>query len=72
MRIVMSILQVQNISKSFGTHVLFEGVSFQIAENDRVGLIGPNGCGKTTLLSILNQESEPDSGTVIVSREEQP
>ena len=64
----MSILQVQNISKSFGTHVLFEGVSFQIAENDRVGLIGPNGCGKTTLLSILNQESEPDSGTVIVSR----
>ncbi|MBQ3663729.1 MAG: ABC-F family ATP-binding cassette domain-containing protein [Clostridia bacterium] len=64
----MSILQVQSISKSFGTHVLFEGVSFQIAENDRVGLIGPNGCGKTTLLSILNQESEPDSGTLIVSR----
>ena len=64
----MSIIQVQNISKSFGTHVLFEGVSFQIAENDRVGLIGPNGCGKTTLLSILNQESEPDSGSVIVSR----
>ena len=64
----MSILQVQNISKSFGTHVLFEGVSFQMAENDRVGLIGPNGCGKTTLLSILNQETEPDSGTVIVSR----
>ena len=64
----MSILQVQNISKSFGTHVLFEGVSFQMAENDRAGLIGPNGCGKTTLLSILNQEQEPDSGSVIVSR----
>jgi ABC-type molybdenum transport system ATPase subunit/photorepair protein PhrA len=53
----MSILQVQNISKSFGTHVLFEGVSFQMAENDRVGLIGPNGCGKTTLLALITGDS---------------
>ena len=43
--------------KSFGTDVIFSGVSFEIQENDRVGLVGVNGSGKTTLLRVLMGES---------------
>ena len=46
-------IDVQNLSKSFGAHVLFENISFSISEGQHVGLIAKNGTGKTTLLSIL-------------------
>ena len=46
-------LQVDNLTKSFGDLVLFENISFGIAEGQRVGLIAKNGTGKTTLLNVI-------------------
>ena len=60
-------LQVSNISKSFGDNLLFEKVSFAINPGERVGLIGPNGCGKTTLIKIILGEVRPDTGSARLS-----
>ena len=60
----MGLLNAGNLKKAFGTDVVFSGVSFEIQENDRIGLVGRNGCGKTTLLRILTGELSPDEGTV--------
>ena len=57
-------LQVSNVSKSFGGDLLFERVSFTVNPGERIGLVGPNGCGKTTLLKILVGECKPDTGSV--------
>jgi len=58
-------LHITNIAKSFGERVLFEGLSLTLGPRDRLGIIGRNGTGKTTLLNILADRSEPDSGAVI-------
>ena len=50
------LLSLSKISKSFSERVLFKDVSFSVAENDKIGLVGPNGCGKTTLFKILLDE----------------
>lgn len=60
-------LQVSNVSKSFGDNLIFENVSFTVNRGDRVGLIGPNGCGKTTLLRIILGEIQPDTGSTWLS-----
>ncbi|MBQ0005852.1 MAG: ABC-F family ATP-binding cassette domain-containing protein [Alistipes sp.] len=57
-----SYLQVENISKSYGTKVLFDKISFNINEGDKIALIAPNGTGKTSLLSILAGKDSSDSG----------
>ena len=57
-----SYLQVGNISKSYGDHILFNQISFNINEGDKIALIAPNGSGKTTLLNILAGKDAPDSG----------
>ena len=49
-----SYLQIDNLTKSFGDLVLFENISFGIAEGQRIGLIAKNGTGKTTLLNIIS------------------
>ena len=59
------VLDVQNLTKRFGAKVLFENISFSIAEGQRVGLIAQNGTGKSTLLSILMGEEGKDDGEVI-------
>ena len=59
------VLDVQNLTKRFGAKVLFENISFAIAEGQRVGLIAQNGTGKSTLLSILMGEEGKDGGEVI-------
>lgn len=61
-------IDVQNLSKSFGAHVLFENISFSISEGQHVGLIAKNGTGKTTLLSILTGKEGYDSGDIIFKR----
>ena len=59
------VLDIQNISKRFGERVLFQDISFSIAEGQRVGLIAQNGTGKSTLLSLLTGDDTPDAGTII-------
>ncbi|KEF37972.1 hypothetical protein M670_02728 [Schinkia azotoformans MEV2011] len=49
----MNILSVENLSKSFGDKTLFNNISFSVAEKQRIGIIGVNGTGKSTLLKIL-------------------
>jgi ATP-binding cassette subfamily F protein 3 len=60
-------LQVSNVSKSFGDNLLFERVSFTVNRGERGGLVGPNGCGKTTLLKIILGEIPPDTGSAWLS-----
>ena len=59
------VLDVQNLTKRFGAKVLFENISFSIAEGQRVGLIAQNGTGKSTLLSILMGEEGRDGGEMV-------
>ena len=62
-------LQVDNLTKSFGDLVLFENISFGIAEGQRVGLIAKNGSGKTTLLNIISGKEGHDSGSIVFRRD---
>lgn len=58
------VLETKRISKSYGDHVVVKDLSLRIQRGDRIGLVGPNGIGKTTLLSILIGKEAADSGTV--------
>ena len=62
-------LDVQQLTKSFGSLVLFENISFSIAEGQKVGLIAKNGTGKSTLLSVLSGKEGYDSGEIIFRRD---
>lgn len=58
-------LDVQNLTKRFGERILFNNISFSVAEGQRIGLIAQNGTGKSTLLSMLTNEENIDSGEII-------
>jgi ATP-binding cassette subfamily F protein uup len=58
------VLEVEDLSKAFGSNQVVSGLSMRVMRRDRVGLIGPNGSGKTTLLRLLMGELEPDAGSV--------
>ena len=62
-------LTAHHISKTYGIQPILQDISFSISSNERVGLIGPNGCGKTTLMRILTGLEQPDSGTVVFTRQ---
>ncbi len=62
---MVSYLQVEGLSKAFGVDVLFEDITFGVAEGEKIGLIAKNGTGKSTLLDILAGIASADSGTVI-------
>ncbi len=64
----MNVVNVQNLHKSFGPRVLFDGVSFAIDEGEKVGFIGVNGSGKSTLFRIVGGMEPPDEGTLAFQR----
>ncbi|MCQ2463400.1 MAG: ABC-F family ATP-binding cassette domain-containing protein [Clostridia bacterium] len=64
----MAILNAVDLSMSFGENEIFSGVSFEIAQHDKVGFIGVNGAGKSTLFKILTKEYEPTNGNVYISK----
>lgn len=69
LRRMISFLQVEGLTKSFGDLVLFENLTFGIFEGDRIGLIAKNGTGKTTLLNIITGKEDYDSGNVVYRRD---
>ena len=62
-------LDVQNLTKRFGAQVLFDNISFSIAEGQKVGLVARNGTGKSTLMSVLMDKEGHESGDIIYRRD---
>jgi ATP-binding cassette subfamily F protein uup len=63
-----TVIDAEQVSKSFGDRTIIRDFSLRIQRGDRIGLVGPNGAGKTTLLKLLTGEMEPDSGTVTLAK----
>src|ERR1700761_9632583 len=61
-------LTLSQVEKSFGSRTLFEDVSLSINYGERMALVGANGAGNSTLFSIILQETEPDSGSVVLDK----
>ncbi|MFC1770547.1 ABC-F family ATP-binding cassette domain-containing protein [Candidatus Margulisiibacteriota bacterium] len=61
-------ISIRNMSLSFSGQILFDDVSFNINPGDKIGLVGRNGSGKTTFLSMLNKDIEPDDGVVVLPK----
>ncbi|MDR3608358.1 MAG: ABC-F family ATP-binding cassette domain-containing protein [Oligoflexia bacterium] len=59
-------IHLTNVSKQYGSHVLYRDASFQIRPGDKIGLVGPNGAGKTTVFRLVTREEAADSGVVSV------
>ena len=58
------VFEVENLGKAYGDKLLFQGLNFQLQRGKRLGILGPNGCGKTTLLRILLGDETPTEGSV--------
>ncbi|MBK5143219.1 energy-dependent translational throttle protein EttA [Budviciaceae bacterium BWR-B9] len=65
-RIGDKVLEVSNLTKSYGDRMLIDDLSFSIPKGAIVGIIGPNGAGKSTLFRMISQQEQPDSGTIIL------
>lgn len=63
-RLGKKIIEMENLSKTYGDKVLMKDFSYTLLRSDRIGIIGPNGCGKSTLLNIIMGQVQPDSGAV--------
>lgn len=61
-------IRVENLTKSFGDRLLFDEISFSLSSKQRVGLVGQNGHGKTTLFQMINGDEQPDSGSVVIPK----
>ena len=64
----MSLITVTGLCMDFGEQLLFENMNFEIQKGDRIGLIGVNGCGKTTLFKLLTGEYSPTDGTIVINK----
>lgn len=67
-RLGRTTVELHNASKAYGDKVLFKDFSYIFLKNDRIGFIGDNGCGKTTLMKIIARRIEPDSGELVVGQ----
>jgi ATP-binding cassette subfamily F protein uup len=65
---VAILISAHELSKTYASRTLFEGITFSIESGERIGLIGPNGAGKSTLLRILAGEIQPDEGKISIQR----
>ena len=65
----MILISAKDVQKSFGTHEVLKGVSFSLQKGEKMGLVGVNGCGKTTLMRIISGEAEADGGMVHKNRD---
>ncbi len=65
----MARMAIQQLDKYFGQRALFTGLSFEIGDREKIGLVGDNGCGKTTLLRLLMGQDTPDGGQVVTYRD---
>src|SRR3982074_1339546 len=67
-RLQVHMIRLDNISKQNGHHLLFIEASAALQRGQKVGLVGPNGCGKTTLFRMITAEEAPDEGQVAIDR----
>ncbi|MDD3410930.1 MAG: ABC-F family ATP-binding cassette domain-containing protein [Eubacteriales bacterium] len=65
----MIVISIQGIQKSFGVHEVLRDVTFSLQKGEKMGLVGVNGCGKTTLMRMLTGEEHPDGGAIHMSKE---
>lgn len=65
----MAILQVKNLTITFGERQVVRNLSFRLADGEKAGLVGDNGVGKTSIMRVINDELEPDSGDVALKRQ---
>lgn len=65
----MNLLSIENVSKSYGLKVLFEGVTFGLSQGDKAALVARNGAGKSSLLRIISGQDQPDTGIVSMRRD---
>ena len=61
-------IRVENLTKRFGNRLLFDGITFSLNSKERLGLVGRNGHGKTTLMRLITGEELPDSGSIVIPR----
>ena len=62
----MALIQIRNLVKRFGTHIVLDGVNLDLQKGEMKVVMGPSGCGKSTLLRCINRLVEPTSGTILV------
>lgn len=67
-RLGRTTVEIGNLEKAYGSHVLIKDFSYIFLKNDRIGIIGPNGSGKTTLMKIIAGWEKPDGGTVAIGQ----
>ena len=63
-RLGSKVIELENVSKSYGDKLLFENLTFSLPQGGIVGIIGPNGAGKTSLFKLIAQQEQPDTGTI--------
>ena len=61
-------INIINLSKYYGTDTIFDNISLKINLNEKVGLVGPNGCGKTTLIKMITGIEEPSEGHILIDK----
>lgn len=67
-RLGKTVIEARELSKSYDGQALFSGFSYTLLRHDRIGIIGPNGCGKTTLMRVLSGDIPPDSGSLKIGQ----